>query len=812
MVRKQKETTMNREEVEKSRSSVAGPSDQDQNPEEDQNLTEKSDNEEEDEDEIVDEEDVTAVKHQAVLKVNHTDFFWVILDECQFVKNPLSTCSRIVKLLRREGLLLVSATPIYNHVRDMTGYIDLMWDHELPFAYHDHLENIPAARFYEDYMWIHIKAGGEWEGITMDRLLSKGEHIQETDEPTPRQLMLAAGYKEALMDGRPLFAMNPHLYRRMINEVTYGPELAQRAIRVILGIVFIRRGLFTPLELPDGSIVRLGDDMPPVNIRTVELQPFPDAKKKMQRFISEIEGNLFVPSPGSLPTHLGAGNLSASGGIMISGNVYRRLNLASTDPKNIILTTPTKRAVKMIMDRDASRQLKAGNLSNLANVFHTPKEKPLASSDIRKDDPATPRKAQISGKVARKHRADAAGGSKETQKVAVQDPTGGLQWLYLMTRDSGAYGFPSDRIGIIRYVVWDAPKYAYVLDRVLEAQQSSKKVLVYVGNPLTSMVVYALLQIAGVRTLHITSRTAQADRDRHIANFNQIGSTFGALVTSLQLNAFGVDFHHDCHIGISLERPNNTTADMQAGGRLSRVGQKNPVDFTFVYQRSSYDGWIEARNLEKYAVSLAAEANIDERIVNQQRVIVAYEIARIQFGHESSRYSRLCYDWHEMDSEKVRREGLFYSAMAEALVANPELSEKITKDNIADIAKRWVPGTPLTLDHIELRVEEQSDGIQLRESDLEKATRFGLGLAEIDEEAARNGITVHIQDQDDTGSTPRRPPHTERRLTDDITRLSARASDMDLSDHEMPDSSQLTPSKKRGGREAAIAKAKSSKL
>lgn len=47
----------------------------------------------------------------------------------------------------------------------------------------------------------------------------------------------------------------------------------------------------------------------------------------------------------------------------------------------------------------------------------------------------------------------------------------------------------------------------------------------------------------GLSTLTIMSRDTQTERDAAVAEFNDPLSSVAALVTSLQLNAYGVDVH-----------------------------------------------------------------------------------------------------------------------------------------------------------------------------------------------------------------------------------------------------------------------------
>ncbi|KAL7951502.1 P-loop containing nucleoside triphosphate hydrolase protein [Trichoderma barbatum] len=208
--------------------------------------------------------------------------------------------------------------------------------------------------------------------------------------------------------------------------------------------------------------------------------------------------------------------------------------------------------------------------------------------------------------------------------------------------------------------------------------------------------VNALLVAAGIPTLHYMSRNSQTERDAAVEAFNNPASPYTCLVTSLQLSAFGVNFHKACHRGLILEQPMNQAILLQAQGRLWRIGQKHDVQWNILYGRDSFDGYIESRNLEKYSTTLAAESEIDVRIQGEARIICAFEIMRRHLGQFCSRYSRARVPWSQMDSLKLEREGLFYSALAEYFFKHPGKSDLIGNHNLKDIAQAWKIGRPIT--------------------------------------------------------------------------------------------------------------------
>lgn len=216
--------------------------------------------------------------------------------------------------------------------------------------------------------------------------------------------------------------------------------------------------------------------------------------------------------------------------------------------------------------------------------------------------------------------------------------------------------------------------------------------------------------MCGIHTLHIHSRVDQSERDWAIRRFNSHETHYTTLLTSTQLSAFGVDFHFACHTGIMLEEPINTGTAVQAMGRLWRLGQTQDVRFYKVICQDTYDSVMEARNLEKYAVALTAENDIDSRITGQHRLICAYEMIRQIFGQSHNRYPLLRVYWDKIDSTEVITECHFYSALANFFSKYPELSCKVDDASITDVAKRWRYGQVLSPDDVLLNSLELESG------------------------------------------------------------------------------------------------------
>ncbi|KAH7019095.1 hypothetical protein EDB80DRAFT_869773 [Ilyonectria destructans] len=72
-----------------------------------------------------------------------------------------------------------------------------------------------------------------------------------------------------------------------------------------------------------------------------------------------------------------------------------------------------------------------------------------------------------------------------------------------------------------------------------------------------------LLVACGTRSLHYMSRNSQAERDTAVEHFNDANSQYSVLITSMQLAAFGVNFHKACRRGQIIEDASNLPTEIQ---------------------------------------------------------------------------------------------------------------------------------------------------------------------------------------------------------------------------------------------------------
>jgi hypothetical protein len=139
------------------------------------------------------------------------------------------------------------------------------------------------------------------------------------------------------------------------------------------------------------------------------------------------------------------------------------------------------------------------------------------------------------------------------------------------------------------------------------------------------------------------------------------------------------------------------------------------VEWEILIARHTFDAFIEGSLMKEYSAVVAVTANIDAAIPGEARMICAYEIVRQQFGQDYSRYPRMRATWNEMDSDDMRREGYFYSALAEFFFQNPSQAIFVGRYNIRQIALAWKFGMEITVDMVKQPVPwKAGEGLALK--------------------------------------------------------------------------------------------------
>nr|RBQ99827.1 hypothetical protein FVER53263_09362 [Fusarium verticillioides] len=491
----------------------------------------------------------------------------------------------------------------------------------------------------------------------------------------------------------PLFLMNPDLFQKFGEEMkSEKPGVAREAIRPLLNMFCLRRGMLTPTTMPDGTTVVPSEGIPRMHIRTVNVQPYNDEDQNdLYRIIKKHYPKLFYDS-WDKGKDIGHGTFDKAQHLWPNPTIVRTLALSTTNVEFYPLTLKPSGED----DKDLPSALNSPIGQKVTN--NKPCLDRLNSLNLPEANAAT---------TETKDR-------KEIEKVLAKDGVGGLLWYLSEMHQDQNVEFPESRQDIVKTFCARSPKVCWTVKRVLELKEHGHRVLVFVDNPLTSLILAALLTSIGVTTLNIRSSNKPRRRAEIVSKFNDPDEKIDALVVSFQLDGFGMNLQGACHHGIVVEYPDNIPTLLHGFGRLWRIGQKREVHWDVLYMENSFDGWDETWMVSKYADILAAEGEIPDEIQGEHRVICAFELIKRYLGQDSNRYPRTRVTWAEQEHPLVAREGHFYSALATYLMQNPGRFKEVGLKPLSLIARRWSPEQgELTLDMIEGNSPELEDGVML---------------------------------------------------------------------------------------------------
>ncbi|RKK85837.1 hypothetical protein BFJ69_g1445 [Fusarium oxysporum] len=617
----------------------------------------------------------TTAKEKIEFKVTGQSYNWVICDDVYPIRGPRPLTHKLIHQLEHEATL---------------GYVTLLWKRQWPFVFGDTDGGINARVYFHKRAWQAIQDGEEFRGLNIDHIVQPDHTI---DPVSARDLLIKDEYTSYIREKKgPLFLMNPDLFQKFREEIEFErPEIAREAIRPLLEIFCLRRGMLTPAIMPDGTSVVPGESIPQMRIRTVILQPYNDQDQEdLYQIAKHHYPDLFAASNED-DEHIGHGTVDKAKLTWVNPAVLRTLALSTTNVEFWPLT----------QKRGEDGKTTFLNSKPIQNLMNKPPHIDRLQSFSRPGAAAT----------------TAAADSENVEESLWRDGVGGLRWYFGQLKI--AYGddnleFPETREDIPKTFCSRSPKLCWTINRVLELKAQGKRVLIFVNHPLTSTILTALLTSLCVETLNIRSRHTADQRARMVREFNNPQNRGEALVISFQLGGFGLNLQGACHHGIILEYPENLPTMLHAFGRLWRMGQEHEVHWDVLYLENSFDGWVDSRMASKYADILAAEGDIPDMIQGEYRVICGFELIKRYLGQSSNRYPRTRITWSEQDHPLVAREGHFYSAVAQYLMQNPQHMTKFLNRRLYAIARRWTPELgELTLDMIEARSPVLVDGVVL---------------------------------------------------------------------------------------------------
>ncbi|KAF4414693.1 Transcription regulatory SNF2 [Fusarium acutatum] len=609
----------------------------------------------------------TTAKEKIEFQVTGQSYNWIICDDVYPIRGPRPLTHKLIHQLEHEATL---------------------W----PFVFADTEGGIDAEVYFDKDAWPTIRDGGEFGGLTIDHIVQP-DH--ELDPPSARNELIRDEYVRYIREKTgPLFLMNPDLFQKFREFKFERPELAREAIRPLLEIFCLRRGMLTPAIMPDGTSVVPGEGIPQMRIRRVVVQSYNDHDQQDLYQIAKHHYPDLVAASNEDDEHIGHGTIDKAKLTWVNPAVLRTLALSNTNLEFWPLT----------QKRGEDGKTTFLNSKPIQNLLNRPPHFERLQS------------FSLPGAAAPTAAPTAAADSENVEEVLWRDGVGGLKWYFGQLQL--AYGddidFPLVREDIPKTFCSRSPKLCWTINRVLELKAQGKRVLIFVNHPLTSTILTALLTSLCVETLNIRSSHTVDKRAQMVREFTNSQNRAEALVMSFQLGGFGLNLHGACHHGIIVEYPENLPTMLHAFGRLWRMGQEHEVHWDVLYLENSFDGWADSRMASKYADILAAEGDIPDLIVGEYRIICGFELIKRYLGQDSNRYPRTRVTWSEQDHPLVTREGHFYSAVAQYLMQQPQHITKFQGRHLYEIASRWTPEHgDLTLDMIEGRSPVLVNGVIL---------------------------------------------------------------------------------------------------
>ncbi|KAF5620325.1 uncharacterized protein FTJAE_11682 [Fusarium tjaetaba] len=587
---------------------------------------------------------------------------WIICDDVYAIRGPRTETHQLITELEHEATLIASATPLLNHQDDMKK------------------------------AWQALQNGDEYKGLTLDHIIQPERST--LGKATFRDRRMREEYITYIQEKKgPLFLMNPDLFQEFREDMkSKKPEVAREAIRPLLEMFCLRRGMLSHTAMPDGTTVVPSEGIPRMHIRTVNVQPYNDEDQNdLYRIIKKHYPKLFNNSRDK-GKDIGHGTFDKAQHMWPNSAIVRTLALSTTNVESYPLT-----------------QKPSGEDNKYSpSALNSP-----IGQKVMKNQPCLDRLTSLNLPEANTATIETKDPEK-IDKILAKDGVGGLLWYLSEMHQDQNVEFPEYRQDIVKTICARSPKLCWTVKRVLELKEDGHRVLVFVDNPSTSLIVAALLTSVCVTTLNIRSSNKPHERAQMVRKFNDPDEKFDALVVSFELGGFGMNLQGACHHGIVVEYPDNIPTMLHGFGRLWRLGQEREVHWDVLYMENSFDGWDETWMVSKYADILAAEGEIPDEIQGEHRVICAFELIKRYLGQDSNRYPRTRVTWAEQEHPLVAREGHFYSALATYLLQNPGHFKEVCLKPLPLIARRWSPEQgELTLDMIEGNSPELEDGVIL---------------------------------------------------------------------------------------------------
>ncbi|KAM0432471.1 hypothetical protein ACHAQK_009696 [Fusarium lateritium] len=255
-------------------------------------------------------------------------------------------------------------------------------------------------------------------------------------------------------------------------------------------------------------------------------------------------------------------------------------------------------------------------------------------------------------------------------------------------------------------------RFSWAINKVKMCKEQKKRALIYLKDPVTAKFLNEMLCAGGFDSKDISNIVSSPERNRAVLDFNNERYDTDVLITTFAASK-GFEFYGACYRGLIFDSPSTMDDYVGAVKCLDYNGQQEPVEWFNCYIHGTMDVMHDLVLTRNAVARVMPDVEQYAKVPHELGLICAYHAVAVALGQSCSRFPRARVHWSNMESDEIKREGLFYSAVADFMAENPGSGVKFTTDTMAKIAKSWKPEKKLTMKHVDCELPEHEDGVVL---------------------------------------------------------------------------------------------------
>ncbi|KAL2172939.1 uncharacterized protein P884DRAFT_303954 [Thermothelomyces heterothallicus CBS 202.75] len=419
----------------------------------------------------------------------------VVLDEAHNVKDPRNATSRTSMLIPGHMTVLVTATPVLNSIEDYFGLILQIWrragffDFTLPPEANDwayimnYFNMVPIAlrevkneiRCRNLHLWRDDYSNQNHIRLNNETLTNAMLWYKQGSGPDRRYLL-----DWSMKTGIKWWLLHPSAMRKIKADKSLESLGGEGIYREVQQIVTVRLPLNAKIVLPDGTFTYPREEMPPIDIRYVEVK----YNKARGDHIANTTTELLkvLPTIGDLFDHADVRKTRRQAKAVprdkkagrINIHCHRLLTLGAVDYRSFIILTEVEDRLSIQKGYDyLYKQAKSGTLERMLPT--EPNQRAEAMKQVLR--------FSKQGKFMDQASPGPKMGSAHTEELAEQHPSGGLVWLYSISPETVNTVAPTSRFGMLYWVLNESPVLVEMFRLVLEIRQAGLRGLIVVNSP-----------------------------------------------------------------------------------------------------------------------------------------------------------------------------------------------------------------------------------------------------------------------------------------------------------------------------------------